>query len=49
MREFPDGLASKIFTVLNLNFTCQSQLHADRNVCYQLLNEMILKKTKGNA
>ncbi|XKL69048.1 hypothetical protein PGB90_006817 [Kerria lacca] len=45
MKELPDNSVTKIFTALNLYFVCQSQPQGDRNVCYQLFNIMMSKKT----
>lgn len=47
MKELPDNSVTKIFTALNLYFVCQSQPQGDRNVCYQLFNIMMSKKTAG--
>lgn len=47
MQHLPAHVASKIFTSINLNFTCQSQPQADRRLCYQLMQVMMKNKPAG--
>ncbi|XP_065211262.1 MMS19 nucleotide excision repair protein [Planococcus citri] len=44
MKHLPDGIASKIFTTMNLHFVCQSQPQPDRLLCYDIFNTMMLVK-----